>query len=266
MIRRLIGTPRRCGCLLLALGGIACLLLVADAFLLEPTWLAVRTVRLSDHPTVRVAHISDIHYRGDRPYLERALDRIAARTPDFVCFTGDLTDDFDRLDEVLGLLTSLSCPLFGVRGNHDCWGDEEEQKVAAAFRRTGGGWLRDRAQLALDGQVEVIGLTGYEQELAAVASSPGTPGECKRLVLVHYPLVADRLRGGPVDLILAGHSHGGQVRVPFFGAPILPYDVGRYDRGFFRTPAGPLYVNVGLGTFPFASRLFCRPEITLIEF
>ena len=74
---------------------------------------------------------------------------------------------------------------------------------------------------------------------------------------------ADRDAGE--DLSVAGHSHGGQVRFPFLGAPILPYDVGRYDRGLFRTPAGPLYVNVGLGTFPFAARLFCRPEITVVE-
>ena len=83
--------------------------------------------------------------------------------------------------------------------------------------------------------------------------------------MTHYPLDADSVRGH-YDLILAGHSHGGQIRVPFFGAPVLPYRVGSYDRGRFETPAGPLYVNPGIGTYRYAARFWCRPEITVIEF
>jgi uncharacterized protein len=65
-------------------------------------------------------------------------------------------------------------------------------------------------------------------------------------------------------LILAGHSHGGQVRLPFWGALIVPRGVGRYDLGYYKTAGGPLYVNAGIGTYRLPFRFNCRPEITLI--
>ena len=85
------------------------------------------------------------------------------------------------------------------------------------------------------------------------------------LLLVHYPVWADLLGGLRCDLALAGHSHGGQVRVPFYGAVITPSLTGRYDMGMFDTPAGPLYVNPGIGTFHLDVRFNCRPEVTLFE-
>lgn len=68
-----------------------------------------------------------------------------------------------------------------------------------------------------------------------------------------------------VDLVLAGHSHGGQVRLPFYGPVFLPFGVEQYDLGLFHTPSGPLYVNPGIGWFPVPIRFNCRPEITLFE-
>jgi hypothetical protein len=67
------------------------------------------------------------------------------------------------------------------------------------------------------------------------------------------------------DLILAGHSHGGQVRVPFYGPIMLPFGVDEYDLGLFHTAPGPLYVNPGIGWFPVPIRFNCRPEITVID-
>jgi predicted MPP superfamily phosphohydrolase len=72
------------------------------------------------------------------------------------------------------------------------------------------------------------------------------------------------LLGRPFDLILSGHSHGGQVRLPLFGPPYLPWGVGRYDLGFFETENGPLYVNAGIGTYHAPIRFNCPPEITVV--
>jgi uncharacterized protein len=81
---------------------------------------------------------------------------------------------------------------------------------------------------------------------------------------MHYPGMANELKGRRFDLILAGHSHGGQVRLPFVGALILPHGVGPYDFGYYDTPAGPLYVNAGIGTYRIPVRWNCRPEITVV--
>ena len=84
-------------------------------------------------------------------------------------------------------------------------------------------------------------------------------------MLIHYPEGADKLGKTKLDLILAGHSHGGQVRLPFYGPLILPFGVGTYDLGLFQTPAGPLYVNAGIGYFYVNVRFNCGPEITVFE-
>ena len=81
---------------------------------------------------------------------------------------------------------------------------------------------------------------------------------------MHYPEIAHGMRDQRFDLILAGHSHGGQVRLPFLGALIVPNGVGPYDHGYYETPGGPLYVNAGIGTYLIPVRLNCRPEITVI--
>jgi uncharacterized protein len=65
--------------------------------------------------------------------------------------------------------------------------------------------------------------------------------------------------------MLAGHSHGGQVRLPGIGPLIVPFQVGRYDLGLFQTKAGPLYVSSGIGWFMWKLRFNCRPEIAVFE-
>jgi hypothetical protein len=86
----------------------------------------------------------------------------------------------------------------------------------------------------------------------------------KNILLIHYPAWAKEFKE-KFDLILAGHSHGGQVRLPFYGALIVPFSVDEYDLGLFQTKAGPLYVNAGIGWFPYPIRFNCRPEITVVE-
>ena len=87
----------------------------------------------------------------------------------------------------------------------------------------------------------------------------------KNIFLMHYPASVKNLGGQKFDLVLAGHSHGGQVRLPFYGALMVPFGVDEFDLGLFNTRSGQLYVNPGIGWYPVAIRFNCRPEITLIE-
>jgi len=117
----------------------------------------------------------------------------------------------------------------------------------------------NQSVLTPDKSTEIIGLDGfYAHSLPPLRTT-------RRLVLTHFPAVADGLSGTKSSLVLAGHSHGGQIRLPFIGPLYLPYGVGAYDHGLFKTKSGPLHVSAGLGTSMIHLRFNCRPEITLIE-
>ena len=94
---------------------------------------------------------------------------------------------------------------------------------------------------------------------------PSVADGTKNIVLMHYPAWARLFTDQKFDLLLAGHSHGGQVRIPFYGPIMVPFGVDEYDLGLFQTKAGPLYVSSGIGWYPIPVRFNCRPEITVIE-
>jgi hypothetical protein len=230
---------------------------VADAFWIEPEWVAVREVKISEEPRARFVHFTDLHHKGEREYLSKVITRINDLSPDFVCFTGDIVEDKSYLMEALDCLSELRAPTYGVPGNWDYVSRDAQSEVDACFDSTGGAWLRNAE--AWEGDCRIIGVDNR------VPQAESTAGARKQILLTHYPTDADDVSGDPYDLILAGHSHGGQCRVPFFGPIVVPDRVGRYDRGLFDTPGGPLYVNPGIGTFLLSVRFACRPEITVFE-
>ena len=237
-------------------------LVAVYAVAVEPHWVAVRTIRLAARPSVRLVHVTDLHYKGDRTYVEGVIQRLNAAHADALCFTGDMVEDPQYLDEALRLLSQVRLPMYGVRGNHDGLSDGEMARLQACFQAGGGRWLTDERVSAVGGRLEIFGSAGRLQLIA-----PATPGAAPALhvLLVHDPGVVRHLAGVRFDLILAGHTHGSQLRVPGGGALFdLPL-VGDYTRGLYQTPAGPLYVNPGLGTFYLPIRFGCRPEITVID-
>jgi predicted MPP superfamily phosphohydrolase len=232
----------------------------ADAGWLEPGWLQVKHLRLgTGKPAARFVHFTDLHHKGDRDWLGEVVERINALEPEFVCFTGDIVEEAEHLPEALELLQQIRAPLYGVPGNHDYWSHADFGVIAKAFAATGGAWLLDAAVSAVGGRVRLHGLTCETPK-----QLPPEPG-VKNILLAHYPLWCQKLAPHRYDLMLAGHSHGGQVRLPFYGPLVTPTGVGRYDLGRFDTPAGPLYVGAGVGWFYLNCRFCCRPEITAVE-
>ena len=267
-----------CGCLAYC---------IVDAIFIEPHWIQVTRLSLGERPSLRVVHISDIHYKGDRSYLMRIVTMVNRLAPDAVCFTGDLVENTRYLDEALNILGQMRVPLYGVPGNHEYWSGASFDRIGNAFRKTGGEWLVDRSTVAAQGRLLIAGRSGTEINTRQSESESAMPGHemewkpvlpipptavtshgtsaAKRILLTHYPLDIENIKGSRFDLILSGHSHGGQVRLPFLGALIVPFGVNGYQLGVYRTSAGPLHVSAGLGTFFLPVRFLCRPEITLIE-
>jgi len=223
----------------------------------EPRWLCVRHITLSNPATVRVIHISDIHFSGDTRYLEKAVRTINGAEADFVCFTGDLVEDAAFLKGALQILAKVNKPMYGVPGNHDRWALRSFDDVRETFQKTGGDWLTGRSVLVSSKQVALMTMASLKDQ---------TPPGFKRVLLEHYPDAVEQIRGARFDLILAGHTHGGQVRIPLIERLIFPSDVGKYNRGLFQTQVGPLHVSPGIGTFLLNIRFLCRPEVTVIGF
>ncbi|MEO7675573.1 MAG: metallophosphoesterase [Verrucomicrobiota bacterium] len=232
----------------------------ADSYWLEPNWLKIRKIQLGQKkPTHRFVHFTDIHHKGDRKYLESVVREINRASPDFVCLTGDIIEESSHLNEALEILGRIKSPIYGVPGNHDYWGHADFGAIATAFEKTGGAWLVDQQTTTRDGKITLHGAGKYPP------NQPQPNPKTKNVMLIHYPEWVERLGANPFDLVLAGHSHGGQVRLPFYGAVILPFSTGKYDLGLFQTPSGPLYVSSGIGWFVFNIRFRCRPEIVVFE-
>jgi predicted MPP superfamily phosphohydrolase len=235
-------------------------LAVGDAKWLEPSWVKTRKVRLRPGTArVRFVHFSDVHHKGDRAYFESVVKKINALSPEFVCFTGDLIEEIKHLPEALELVAKIKSPVYGVPGNHDYWSKAPFDGFVKCFAATGGGWLLDEQRVTADGKFTINGATCLSARRPPISASAGT----QNIFLMHYPAWVKRV--GKFDLLLAGHSHGGQVRLPFFGPLIVPFGVDEFDMGLFHTSAGPLYVNPGIGWFPVPIRFNCRPEITIFE-
>ena len=247
----------------LGLAGAATLLLgAADAKCIEPHWLKIRRMRLAaGAPACRFAYFTDLHYKGDRAFAQSVVAAINAESPDFVCFGGDLIEEGRHLPEALEIISGIKCPLYGVPGNHDFWSHVSFEPYRKCFAATGGAWLMDESRKLADGRVNLIGLAcnrANERPLPLDASR-------KNIVLMHYPAWVERFKNQRCDLMLAGHSHGGQVRLPLIGSLVVPFNVDQYDMGMFQTAAGPLYVNPGIGWFYLNVRFNCRPEVTVFE-
>ncbi|MBA3272269.1 MAG: metallophosphoesterase [Chthoniobacterales bacterium] len=229
-----------------------------DARFIEPTDLQVRELTLNENGGCRFVQFTDFHYAGNVEYASELVGTINGLAPEFVCFTGDLVDNKRYAAEALSFIAQIKAPVYGSPGNHDYSTGVAFSDYQKVFSATGGAWLADASATVLGHDLEIVGMgvRGFQM------LKP--PQAARRLLLLHFPELSDQLPPHKFDLILAGHSHGGQVRLPLVGAIYLPWGVGRYDLGYFESAGGPLYVNPGVGTYPYPIRFNCPPEVTLI--
>lgn len=214
---------------------------------------------------VTIVHFSDCHFRGPvaRPYFERVMQEVAAMQADLIFFTGDLLDQKACLDWIPSTLGTLRAPLgcYFVLGNHD-WYVGIEPKIRAALVDCG--WIDASGRtFTLTRGDESIVLAGTEQPwLGTAPDLTATPDGMFRLLLSHSPDQITWARRHDVDLMFAGHTHGGQIRLPVLGPVYSPSIYScRYASGLFHVAPTLMAVSRGLsGREPI--RYLCKPEVS----
>ena len=234
---------------------------------------------------MRIAQISDIHYFEwtESFFLRQVVDHVNNLKPDMVVLTGDFvtygpvrwpSEDAHKrfalrhMPECASILSGIRCPLrYATLGNHDMmvggryvYGDLINQGLPV---------LRNRA-VALERNGQRLWLIGLGSACARdVDTERAFPDSAVRdreatIVLAHEPDILPQIAKLDADLMLSGHTHGGQVCLPFLPPAFLPQYGKKYVQGWFRSGSTQLYVNRGIGTIGVPFRVNCPPEITLL--
>lgn len=253
----------------------------------EPTWLELNRHPISvyDLPPAfagfRIVQMSDFHGgKGVRPsYLEEAVDLAQEQKGDVIVLTGDfIHKGFKHVEQVARVLGRLRSPhgVFAVLGNHDfsvrnAMGLRRHphlhQAVADSLASQGVRVLRNETH-AIERSNQRLYLAGVEDLWSRMCDIEGTlAGLCNatpRVILAHNPATIDHLAGRRCDLMLSGHTHGGQVKLPGVGPLALGPKGRRYAAGIYKVEKSTLYVNKGVG-FGLRLRYGVRPEVAVFE-
>ena len=253
--------------------------LVAYAVFIEPRWLQRTHTRVhirrlpKSLEGLRIALLTDLHAGGVTPLslVRRAVRSVMLEKPDIVAITGDLAmDEAESFAAVLDALSELDAPLgvYAVPGNHDyVVGIEKWRAQIAAHPR-----IRDLTNAHVTHTVNGARLciAGVDDLYRGTPNLQLPPLDQRdvTILLAHTPDQAEKSRRAydGVDLIVSGHTHGGQVRIPFFGAPLSSTDHPElYSHGLRRRPWTQVYTSRGIGTVHLPMRFLTRPEIPILE-
>jgi predicted MPP superfamily phosphohydrolase len=215
----------------------------------------------------RIAFLTDTHVAGFvRPdYHAAIVAQTAAFDPDAIFLGGDFVTwnrDIPHFAErVLSKLRARE-GIFAVLGNHDIWAGPTE--IAALLREHGVELLTNRSVILARGgdRLPLVGIDEVYRGTPDVrAAFAGIAPEGPCLAISHHPDITDLLGSHRIDLLVCGHTHGGQIRLPFFGPIVVPSKhEGSFAAGFHRLGPVLLYVSRGLGAIP-PLRILCRPEL-----
>jgi predicted MPP superfamily phosphohydrolase len=246
---------------------------------LEIIYLTITLPRLPDaFVGMKIVHISDFHFEQytEAAFLDAIVRKVNAVAPDLVVLTGDFVSNKPlpgHFSVGLGYrcaehLSRLTCPLrYAVLGNHDCL--VGSHAITDALHTHGIPVLGNRS-VPLERNGERVWLAGIKDVLEENpdlgAALPASRSKKEPVILLaHEPDFADYVVGRQVDLVLSGHTHGGQILLPLLPPLLLP-DMGtKYVHGLFRMRDGmQLYVNRGIGAVTLPFRFRCKPEVTVI--
>ena len=253
---------------------------VGYAHFIEPGWLELATTHVklrgrSLASPLRVLHLSDLHASEfiSIAFVRSAFEMAAKAKPDVICLTGDYVTFGESYDQV-GYQTALRwlsavAPCFAVLGNHDgVWNPSSGQNTNIVSLLEYGGipLLHNRSDyLSVAGScVRFVGVGDlWINQVDPIAAFSDPQPAVATILLSHNPDAKELFTGKDWDLMLCGHTHGGQLIIPKYGSPYAPVKDKRYVAGLLPYENGLIHVTRGVGTVH-GYRLNCRPEVSLL--
>jgi predicted MPP superfamily phosphohydrolase len=250
---------------------------LTDGFLVEPT-----TVEVTRHDLLvpalpaalenfRIACVTDLHlHKGVHRAARATLEHLARERPQLVTLVGDMCNRRKDLEYLIAWAREArgSVATVATFGNWEHYAKIDRPTAAAAYERAGVEFLYNSATRVRVGNATLV-VAGTDDPVLGrpdiAAALRDVDGTAPALWALHAPGFVD---GIPRDrfprpvAILSGHTHGGQVRLPFY-TPYTPDGSGRFVAGWYRDTLAPLYVSRGIGTVSIPMRLFCRPELAI---
>ncbi len=220
----------------------------------------------------KIVQLTDLHFGFLMPLfvVKHLIHKINTLEKDIIVCTGDYIHEFDsdsQIDTIWPYLMKLSAKhgVYSVLGNHDHWGDF--RRSLYWIERSGQNVRHKSISIAEKGERIWIGGAGdyLEDDLSIDKAFQNVPSnECK-ILLAHNPDSADSYFTTNVDLMISGHTHGGQINIPFIGPPVLAVKNREYSSGFIRSAKTNLYISRGLGWSILPVRFNCPPEISVLK-
>ncbi len=264
------------------------IILIVSACLLYSRFIATSGLKIKEYKVInnkiideyhglKIVHLSDIHYSSTiyEKQLENIVNKVNELKPDIVVLTGDLIDD--RLeynqDEIINQLKKIGAKLgkYAINGNHD----KPIETYNHIITESGFKNLNDTYELIYSGSNQPIIISGissnyddssnigikteqFDKYISNLGNDDIKP--IYSILLIHEPDFIDNLNLDNYDLILAGHSHAGQVRLPFIGKLYTPFGSEKYYDEYYKINNTDLYISSGLGTSKVKFRLFNKPS------
>jgi len=245
-----------------------------DAFGFEAhrVLLSRHEVRIPGLPSgldgLRIAQASDVHFPGNRIAARAALDLLGRERPDIVLLTGDMTESLGALGEVRAFAAEArgSLATIALLGNWEHRVGAVGKVALDTYRGAGVDLLVNRS-MTVDVEGVPLTLVGLDDPVSGLPelskARENVVRDSTEIWLVHAPGVVDHLPLGiqpPPALVLAGHTHGGQIRIPLL-PPVTPVGAGRFLEGWYYDTFAPLYVTRGIGTTGIPARFRCPAEV-----
>lgn len=250
-----------------------------EPFALGTTHLTIQSSGLpADAPPIRLLHLSDLHVERLTQRERYLLELVPQLQPDLIVITGDFlnlsyVDDPTARAEVRQVLTKLQAP-YGVYATLGSPPVDRRQTTPSLFEGTAIRLLRDEVAVLNFGDGRTLSLIGMDCDhdlegdaRVFEALMKLTPENSARVLLYHSPELMPTVQQHPVELYLCGHTHGGQIRMPLYGAILTSSALGKqYEMGRYTEQGTTLYISRGIGLEGLSAvrmRLLCPPEIIM---